>query len=371
MIIGIPKEIKNNESRVGATPAGVSTLTAAGHTVYMETNAGINIGFSDADYVAAGAKILPTAKEVWDTAEMIIKIKEPLESEYKYFRKDMVLFTYLHLASVPPLTKALKDSGVISIAYETVQVGNALPLLAPMSEVAGRVAVQVGARFLEKPQGGKGLLMGGVPGTPKANVVIIGGGVVDKNSAKMALGLGADVTIIDINADVLREIDDIFEMKVKTLMSNPFNIAKAVKNADLLIGGVLVAGAKAPRLVTREMVKSMEPGSVIVDVAIDQGGCVETCNRVTTHAEPTYVDEGVVHYSVANMPGAVARTSTFALTNVTIPYAVEIANKGARLAVLENPALALGLNTVGGEVTYEAIANEQGYKYVTPEQALA
>ncbi|MDR1693624.1 MAG: alanine dehydrogenase [Lactobacillaceae bacterium] len=370
MIIGVPKEIKNNENRVGITPAGVSSFINAGHTVYVETNAGANIGFSDSDYSSAGAKILNSAKDVWGKSEMIIKVKEPIASEYGFFRKDLILFTYLHLASEPELTKALKDAGVTSIAYETVQIGRTLPLLTPMSEVAGRMSVQVGAHFLEKPHGGKGVLLGGVPGVRKASVVIMGGGVVGTNAAKMALGLGADVTIIDLNANRLRELDDMFSMKVKTIMSNPYNIAEAVKGADLLIGAVLIPGAKAPRLVTREMVKTMQAGSVIVDVAIDQGGCIESCDHVTTHANPTYVYEGVVHYSVANMPGAVARTSTFALTGVTIPYALEIANKGFTKAISENPALKLGVNVAGGEITYEAVARDLGYKYVPIEEAI-
>ena len=370
MIIGIPKEIKNNENRVGITPAGVSLLVQAKHTVYVETNAGENSGFSDTDYISAGAQIKKTAKEVWETSEMIIKVKEPVDSEYNFFRKDLTLFTYLHLASEPKLVEALKNSGITAIAYETVQVGKTLPLLTPMSEVAGRMSVQVGAHFLEKPHGGKGILLSGVPGVKKANVVIIGGGVVGKNAAKMALGLGADVTIIDKDADRLRELDDIFNMKIKTIISNPYNVAEAVKGADLVIGAVLIPGAKAPKIVTREIVKTMQPGSVIVDVAIDQGGCIESCDHTTTHADPTYVYEGVTHYSVANMPGAVARTSTFALTSVTIPYALEMANKGIKNAVLENPALKLGVNVANSEITYEAVAKDLDYKYTPVEKAL-
>lgn len=369
MIIGVPKEIKNNENRVGITPAGVSSFAAAGHTVYIETKAGSGVGFTDEEYISAGANILPTAKEVWDIAEMVIKVKEPLEAEYGFFRKDLVLFTYLHLAAEAPLTKALKESGMLAIAYETVQIGRGFPLLAPMSEVAGRMSVQVGARFLEKPQGGKGILLGGVPGVRKASVVIIGGGVAGISAAKMALGLGADVTIFDVNVDRLRELDDIFAMHVKTMMSNPLNIAEAVKNADLVIGSVLIPGAKAPKLVTREMVKTMQPGSVIVDIAIDQGGCCESCDHVSTHAEPTYEYEGVIHYSVANIPGAVARTSTLALTNVTIPYALAMANKGVKEAIFADPALKLGVNVANGEITYEAVARDLGYKYVPVEEA--
>jgi alanine dehydrogenase len=370
MIIGIPKEIKNNENRVGITPAGASLLADAGHTVYIEKNAGANSGFSDPEYMSAGAKIFDTAKDVWEKSELIMKVKEPIESEYKYFRKDLTLFAYLHLASAPELAKALKDAGMIAIAYETVQIGRALPLLTPMSEVAGRMSVQIGAHYLEKPNGGKGILFGGVPGVGKANVVIIGGGVVGKNAAKMALGLGADVTIFDVSADRLRELDDMFSMQVKTAMSNSYNIAKAVKDADLVIGAVLIPGAKAPRLVTREMVEAMQSGSVVIDVAIDQGGCIESCDHATTHADPVYDVEGIIHYSVANMPGAVARTSTLALTNATILYALEMANKGIKKAILENPALKLGVNVACCEITYEAVAKDHGYKYVSVEQVM-
>jgi alanine dehydrogenase len=370
MIIGVPKEIKNNENRVGMTPAGASSFVAAGHTVYIETNAGQGIGVSDEEYVSAGAKILPSAKEVWGIAEMVIKVKEPIESEYGFFRKDLILFTFLHLVAEAPLTKALKESGALAIAYETVQVGRGFPLLAPMSEVAGRMSVQVGAHFLEKPHGGKGVLLGGVPGVKKAGVVVLGGGVAGKSAAKMALGLGADVTIFDISADKLRELDDIFSMQLKTIMSNPLNIAEAVKSADLVIGSVLVAGAKAPKLVTKAMVETMQPGSVIVDIAIDQGGCVETCDRRTTHQDPIYYVDDVIHYTVANMPGAVARTSTYALTNVTLPYALNIANKGAKQAIFEDPALKLGVNVACGEITYEAVAHDLGYSYVHVEDAL-
>ena len=364
MIIGIPKEIKNNENRVGITPAGVSELVSAGHSVFVEANAGINSGFADADYAKAGAKIRESAKDVWAESDMIIKVKEPIAHEREFFRKDLVLFTYLHLASEPELAQALKDSGVIAIGYETVQVGKTLPLLTPMSEVAGRMSVQIGAHFLEKPNGGKGVLLSGVPGVKKASIVILGGGIVGRNAAKMALGLGTDVTIIDISAERLRELDDVFSMQLKTVISNPYNIAKAVKNADLLIGAVLIPGAKTPKLVTREMVKSMQPGSVIVDVAIDQGGCIESCDHSTTHDDPVYTYEGVLHYSVTNMPGAVARTSTLALTNVTIPYAMEIANKGAKKAIQDNTALKLGVNIAKGEITHEAVARDLGYTYV-------
>ncbi|OIK11485.1 alanine dehydrogenase [Bacillus sp. MUM 116] len=370
MFIGVPKEIKNNENRVALTPAGVVSFLNAGHSVLVEKDAGIGSGFSNEDYVKAGAQIIESADQVWGKAEMIMKVKEPLASEYKYFRQGLILFTYLHLAAEPPLAKALKDSGVIAIAYETVEVNRTLPLLTPMSEVAGRMAAQIGAQFLQKFYGGQGILLAGVPGVNRGKVTIIGGGVVGINAAKMAVGLGADVTIIDLSADRLRQLDDIFGNQVKTLMSNPFNIAEAVSEADLLIGAVLIPGAKAPKLVTEEMVKTMKPGSVIVDVAIDQGGIVETSDHVTTHDNPTFVKHGVVHYSVANMPGAVPRTSTIALTNVTVPYAVQIANKGVIKAIAENYALKLGVNVANGEITYEAVAKDLGYDYVTVEDAL-
>ncbi|MDQ6596306.1 MULTISPECIES: alanine dehydrogenase [Bacillus] len=370
MFIGVPKEIKNNENRVALTPAGVVSFLNAGHTVLVEKDAGIGSGFSNEDYAKAGAEIIDSADQVWEKAQMIMKVKEPLSSEYKYFRQGLILFTYLHLAAEPPLAKALKDSGVIAIAYETVEVNRTLPLLTPMSEVAGRMAAQIGAQFLQKFYGGQGILLAGVPGVNRGKVTIIGGGVVGINAAKMAVGLGADVTIIDLSADRLRQLDDIFGNQVKTLMSNPFNIAEAVAEADLLIGAVLIPGAKAPKLVTEEMVKAMKPGSVIVDVAIDQGGIVETSDHVTTHDNPTFVKHGVVHYSVANMPGAVPRTSTIALTNVTVPYALQIANKGVFKAIVENHALKLGVNVANGEITYEAVAKDLGYDFVTVEDAL-
>jgi alanine dehydrogenase len=369
MIIGVPKEIKNNENRVALTPAGVNQFVSAGHKVLIEKDAGIGSGFSNEDYAQAGAEIIEDAAEVWAQAEMIMKVKEPLPSEYDYFRENLILFTYLHLAAEPALTKALKEKGVIAIAYETVQVGRTLPLLTPMSEVAGRMSVQIGAQFLEKTKGGKGILLAGVPGVNRGKVTIIGGGVVGTNAAKMAIGLGADVTIIDLSADRLRQLDDIFGNQIKTLMSNPYNIANAVRESDLLIGAVLIPGAKAPKLVTEEMVKTMSPGSVIVDVAIDQGGIVETSDHVTTHDNPTYVKHGVVHYAVANMPGAVPRTSTLALTNVTVPYALQIANKGVLKAIADNPALKLGVNVAKGEITYEAVARDLGYNYVPVESA--
>ncbi|NRD78313.1 alanine dehydrogenase [Bacillus sp. BRMEA1] len=370
MFIGVPKEIKNNENRVALTPAGVVSLINAGHQVLVEKNAGIGSGFADEDYAKAGAQIIESAEQVWAQSNMIMKVKEPLTSEYSYFRPGLILFTYLHLAAEPALAQALKDKGVIAIAYETVSVNRTLPLLTPMSEVAGRMAPQIGAQFLQKNNGGLGILLAGVPGVNRGKVTIIGGGIVGTNAAKMAFGLGADVTIIDLSADRLRQLDDIFGNQVKTLMSNPFNIAEAVKEADLLIGAVLIPGAKAPKLVTEEMVKSMKPGSVIVDVAIDQGGIVETNDHVTTHDNPTYEKYGVIHYSVANMPGAVPRTSTIALTNVTVPYALQIANKGVYKAITENPALKLGVNVANGEITYEAVANDLDYTYVTVEKAL-
>ncbi|MGA4835382.1 alanine dehydrogenase [Bacillus velezensis] len=369
MIIGVPKEIKNNENRVALTPGGVSQLIGNGHRVLVESGAGLGSGFTNEDYVSAGAEILEDRKLVWD-AEMVMKVKEPLAEEYAYFRQGLVLFTYLHLAAEPELAKALTEKGVTAIAYETVTDGRSLPLLTPMSEVAGRMAAQIGAQFLEKPKGGKGILLAGVPGVSRGKVTIIGGGGVGTNAAKMAVGLGADVTMIDLNADRLRQLDDIFGHQIKTLMSNPVNIADSVVEADLLICAVLIPGAKAPTLVTEEMVKQMKPGSVIVDVAIDQGGIVETVDHITTHDNPTYEKHGVVHYAVANMPGAVPRTSTLALTNVTVPYALQIANKGAAQAIADSPALKAGLNTANGHVTYEAVAKDLGYDYVPAEKAM-
>ncbi|MCM3412026.1 alanine dehydrogenase [Metabacillus litoralis] len=370
MIIGVPKEIKNNENRVALTPGGVTQLVASGHRVLIENNAGVGSGFENEDYVFAGAEVIEEAAKVWAEAEMVMKVKEPLPSEYAYFRKGLVLFTYLHLAAEPELAQALKKSEVTAIAYETVTVNRTLPLLTPMSEVAGRMAAQIGAQFLEKPKGGKGILLAGVPGVNRGKVTIIGGGVVGTNAAKMAIGLGADVTIIDLSAERLRQLDDIFGTQIKTLMSNPMNIATAVAEADLLICAVLIPGAKAPTLVTEEMVQAMKPGSVIVDVAIDQGGIVETVDHITTHDNPTYEKHGVLHYAVANMPGAVPRTSTIALTNVTVPYALQIANKGAYRAINENPALQEGVNVIAGEITYKAVAQDLGYTYKTVEEVL-
>lgn len=362
MLIGVPAEIKNNENRVAITPSGVATLVNAGHDIMIEKGAGLGSGFTDAEYAQYGAEVIESAKEVWNRSDMVMKVKEPLASEYQYFRKDILLFTYLHLAAEPALTKALVDSGVTGIAYETVTVNGTLPLLSPMSEVAGRMSTQIGAQFLEKNNGGKGVLLGGVPGVKRSRVTVIGGGIVGTNAARIAVGLGADVTIIDLSADRLRQLEEIFGASVQTLMSSPLNIAESVKESDLVIGAVLIPGAKAPKLVTEEMVKSMSPGSVIVDVAIDQGGIFETVDRITTHTDPTYEKHGVVHYAVANMPGAVPRTSTIALTNVTIPYALQIANKGFEQAIKQNSALEHGINTFGGYVTFEAVAKELGYE---------
>lgn len=364
MLIGVPKEIKNNENRVGMTPGSVLAYTKAGHEVIVETNAGMGIGFADQDYIEAGARIGSTAKEAW-SADMVVKVKEPLPEEYAYFREGLILYTYLHLAPEYELTKALLDAKVTAIAYETIQLDNfSLPLLTPMSEVAGRMSIQIGAHFLEKSHGGKGVLLSGVPGVAPAKVAVVGGGIVGTNAAKMALGLGADVTILDVSPDRLRQLDDLFQGRVKTVMSNPFNIAATIRDADLVIGAVLIPGARAPRLVTEDMVKTMSLGSVIVDVAIDQGGSIETIDRITTHDNPTYEKHGVIHYAVANMPGAVARTSTLALTNVTTPYGLQIAGKGYKQAALDNKALAKGINVVDGNVTYNAVAEAHGYTYV-------
>ncbi|WP_203340030.1 alanine dehydrogenase [Planococcus beijingensis] len=370
MIIGIPKEIKNNENRVAITPAGVDAFVRAGHQVIIETGAGLGSSFTDEDYIATGAKMVGSAQEAW-SAEMVMKVKEPVASEYKYFREDLLLFTYLHLAAEPELTKALVDNKVTAVAYETVSVNRTLPLLTPMSEVAGRMAAQVGAQFLEKVYGGKGILLSGVPGVQRGKVTIIGGGVAGTNAAKMAIGLGAQVTVIDLSPERLRQLDDIFGTDVTTLISNPFNIAEAVKESDLVIGAVLIPGSKAPKLVTEEMVQSMNPGSVVVDIAIDQGGIFETTDRISTHDDPTYVKHEVVHYAVANMPGAVPRTSTIALTNVTVGYALQMANKGVQKAIAENPALKLGVNTANGSVTYEAVAKDLGFDFVSVDEALA
>ncbi|MEK5325710.1 alanine dehydrogenase [Aeribacillus sp. FSL M8-0254] len=371
MIIGVPKEIKNNENRVAITPAGVVQLINAGHKVVIEANAGIGSGFTDEEYKQAGAEIVERASEVWEKAEMILKVKEPLPAEYVYFRKGLILFTYLHLANEPELAKALVENEVTAIAYETITVNNTLPLLTPMSEVAGRMAAQLGAQYLEKSKGGKGILLSGVPGVKRGKVTIIGGGVVGTNAAKIAQGLGADVTIIDLNPARLRQLEDIFGSTVQTLMSNPYNIAESVKDSDLVIGSVLIPGAKAPKLVTEEMVKSMQPGSVIIDVAIDQGGNFETINYATTHDNPIIEKYGVLHYAVANIPGAVPRTATIALTNVTIPYAVQIASKGVIQAIKESEAIKTGVNVMNGNITFKAVAHDLGYDYVPVDDVIS
>jgi alanine dehydrogenase len=364
MRIGVPKEIKNNENRVAITPSGVVHLMRSGHQVFIQKDAGLGSGFTDEEYKTAGAVIVDTAKEAWAN-EMVMKVKEPISVEYDFFKEGLILFTYLHLAPEPELTFALIRKKVISIAYETVQLPNgSLPLLTPMSEVAGRMATQIGAQFLEKPHGGKGILLGGTPGVKRGHVAIIGGGVAGTNAAKIATGMGAEVTILDLSQERLVQLDDIFGSSITTLMSNPYNISVTVSNADLVIGAVLIPGAKAPKLVTEEMIRSMEAGSVVVDIAIDQGGIFETTDRITTHDDPVYIKHGVVHYAVANMPGAVPRTSTFALTNVTVPYAVEIANKGYIKACLENEALLKGINTLNGHVVYKAVADAQQLEYI-------
>jgi alanine dehydrogenase len=371
MIIGVPKEIKDNEARVGVTPAGAKALVEAGNTVLVETGAGALSGFPDADYQNAGAEIVGEAGYAWGKAEMVIKVKEPIEAEYKFFRKGLVLFTYLHLAPVKALTDKLLESGVIGIAYETVKDRTgALPLLMPMSEVAGRMSVQVGATYLEKQNGGFGILLGGVPGVLPANVVIVGGGVVGTNAARIAVGMGARTTLIDLNLNRLREIDDLFGGKLQTLASNSYNIAAATSQADLVIGAVLVPGTTAPKLVTKEMVSKMKKGAVIVDVAIDQGGCIETA-RPTSHSHPSYTVDGVVHYCVTNMPGAVAHTSTLALTNATLPYALKLAKLGAREALKQDAGLAEGLNTWLGQLTYRGVAESQQREWTPVASVIA
>lgn len=356
MLIGIPKEIKNNENRVAISPAGVKALVSEGHRVLLEHNAGAGSGFNDAMYSAAGAQIMDSASDVWK-AEMVIKVKEPLPSEYLHFYPGLLLFTYLHLAAERSLTLALLRSKVTAIAYETVQdLKGALPLLTPMSEVAGRMSVQIGAEFLEKHAGGKGILLGGVPGVKRGKVTVIGGGVAGTNAAKIAVGLGAEVYVIDSNLDRLRRLEEIFGNSISTFASNSFNIAEAVKQSDLVIGAVLIPGAAAPRLVTEEMVKTMEPGSVLVDIAIDQGGCIETCSQVSTHDNPVYEKHGVLHYSVANMPGAVPRTSTLALTNATLMYILKIAGQGFKQACLSDSAVLKGVNTYNGRLFCSPVA---------------
>jgi alanine dehydrogenase len=370
VIVGLPKEIKDNEYRVGLTPAGARALVDAGHKVVVEQSAGEGSGFEDDLYVRAGAEIIPSADDVWAEAEMIVKVKEPIEPEYPRMKEGLLLFTYLHLAPDPKQTQALLKSKVTGIAYETItDRRGTLPLLTPMSEVAGRMAVQVGAQYLEKMNGGRGVLLGGVPGVPAARIVILGGGVVGTNAAKIAVGMGAQVTIVDKNLDRLRELDDIFLSKISTLASSAYAIHGAISEADLIIGGVLVPGAAAPKLITRAMLKDVSKGAVIVDVAVDQGGCIET-TRPTTHSNPTYYVEDVLHYCVANMPGAVPRTSTFALTNATLPYALRIANRGFLEAINSDPGLKEGVNTYAGHLTYEAVAVDQGLEYKPLDELL-
>lgn len=364
MRIGVPKEIKNNEDRVSLTPAGVHLLCAAGHHVWIEAGAGEGSGFADADYAAEGAEIAEHADQVWSSADLVIKVKEPLPEEYPYFRSDLILFTYLHLAANLDLAQAFTESKITAVAYETIQFANGtLPLLIPMSEVAGRMSVQIGAQLLERLYGGRGILLGGVPGVLPAEVVIIGGGIVGTNAAKMALGLGASVIIIDRSAARLRYLDDIFYGRIRTLMSNPFNVASAVEKADLLIGAVLIPGAKAPRIVSEQMVQNMRAGAVIVDVAIDQGGSIETIDHPTTHSEPTYNKYGVVHYAVANIPGSVPRSSTLALTNATLPYIASIANLGLEAAIQKHAELLQGVNTFAGSITHAAVAESLQLAY--------
>ncbi len=369
MIIGVPKEVKDHESRVGLVPAGVTALTEAGHQVIVQSGAGRGSSITDQEYIDAGAQILPAAPEVWANANLVIKVKEPQPSEFPFLRRDLVLFTYLHLAPLPELTQALLDAGTNSVAYETIREDNgSLPLLTPMSEVAGRMSVQIGAQYLEAPNGGRGILLGGVPGTAPANVVILGGGIVGHNAAKIALGMGAHVTIIDRNLNRLRELDDIYNGNIVTLASNVHTIRESLRLADLVIGAVLIPGASAPKLVRRDMIKLMKPGSVMVDVAIDQGGCFET-SRATTHTDPIYYVDSVLHYCVSNMPAAVPHTSTFALNNATLPYLLTLANKGLEAAARASRAIAEGVNTYQGHCVYQAVADSQGRPY-TPLASL-
>lgn len=363
MIIGVPKEIKNNENRVALTPAGTQELVKRGHKVIIQTTAGIGSGFSDDDYAKAGATLQADPVVIFQQAEMIMKVKEPIEQEYKLIRKDQLIFTYFHFASYEPLTKAMIASGAVCLAYETVErADHSLPLLVPMSEVAGRMSIQEGAKYLEKPLKGRGILLGGVPGVKPAKVLILGGGVVGTNAAKIAAGMGADVTIADVNLNRLRYLDDVMPKNVSTVVSNEYTLRELVKESDLIVGGVLIPGAKAPKLITRDMLKLMRPGTVLVDVAVDQGGCIETC-RPTTHEEPTFIIDDVVHYCVANMPGAVPYTSTLALTNATLPYAIRLANQGWKKACQESAELRSGLNVIQGEVVYKAVAEAFNLPY--------
>jgi alanine dehydrogenase len=371
VIVGVPKEIKTREYRVGMTPAIAKAYVTAGHTVLVQKTAGEGAGIADAEYERVGAQLIKSADEVWKRAEMIVKVKEPIEPEYARMQEGQIIYTYFHLAAVPELAKVLVAKKVAAVAYETIQPEDgSLPLLKPMSEVAGKMAIQVGAASLEKAHGGKGMLLGGVPGVRPCKVTIIGGGVVGTCAAKVAVGMGADVTILDVNLDRLTYLDDIFQGRLKTLMSDSENIAKSVREADLVVGAVLIPGAKAPKLVSKALIKEMSKGSVVVDVAVDQGGCIETI-KATTHDHPTFEVSGVIHYGVANMPGAVPMTSTFALTNATRPYGRKIADMGLEAAIKADPALARGLNTYGGHVTYDAVARDLGYAYLPILDAVA
>ncbi|MDF2159340.1 alanine dehydrogenase [Algoriphagus sp. CAU 1675] len=371
MIIGVPKEIKNNENRVALTPAGAKELVKRGHTVYIQHTAGEGSGFQDSEYEAAGAKILPTIEATYEIAEMIMKVKEPIEAEYSLIKENQLLFTYFHFASYEPLTKAMVASKSVCLAYETVEKPDrSLPLLVPMSEVAGRMAIQKGANYLEKPLKGRGILLGGVPGVLPAKVLILGGGIVGTQAAWMAAGLGADVTIMDVSLPRMRHLADIMPANVKTMMSNEYNIRKMITEADLIVGAVLIPGAKAPHLITRDMLKDMKPGTVLVDVAVDQGGCIETC-KPTTHENPTFIIDDVVHYCVANMPGAVPYTSTLALTNATLPYAIQLADKGWKKAAQDNADLVPGLNVINGEIVYQAVAEAFDMPYTPVSKYLA
>ncbi|MBX2926816.1 MAG: alanine dehydrogenase [Saprospiraceae bacterium] len=370
MIIGVPKEIKDNENRVALTPAGTRELAKRGHTVLIQASAGFQSGFPDEAYIEAGATIIPTAEEVFQMAEMIMKVKEPIAQEYPLIRPDQLVFTYFHFASYEPLTKAMIDSGAVCLAYETVELTDrSLPLLVPMSEVAGRMAIQEGAKYLEKPAMGRGVLLGGVPGVEPGKVLVLGGGIVGTQSAKMAAGLGAQVTILDVSLPRMRYLSDVMPANVITMYSNEYNIRRLIRDHDLIVGAILIPGAKAPKLITRDMLKEMRPGTVMVDVAIDQGGAFET-SHPTTHADPVYIIDEVVHYCVANMPGAVPYTSTIALTNATLPYAIDLANKGWKQACRDNPALKLGLNVLGGKVVYEGVAEAFNLSYTPVEEVM-
>ena len=371
MIIGVPREMKNHENRVGLTPAGTHELVKRGHKVLIETHSGAASGFRNDDYEEAGAEIILTEDEIWGRADMIIKVKEPEEHEYKMARKNQLIFSFFHFASNKKLTYAMIDSGAVCMAYETVEKADrSLPLLVPMSEVAGRMAIQKGANYLEKPLGGRGILLGGVPGVLPAKVVILGGGIVGTQAAWMAAGMGADVTIMDVSLARMRYLDDVMPKNVKTMMSNEYNIREMIKHADLIVGAVLIPGAKAPHLITRDMLKDMKKGAVLVDVAVDQGGCIETC-KPTTHENPTFVIDDVVHYCVANMPGAVPYTSTLALTNATLPYAIQLADKGWKKAAQQNAELVPGLNVINGEIVYKAVADAFNMPYTPVENFLA